>query len=1236
MVSSLCNPALPIFEKKDEIIAALRGSQVIIVSGETGSGKTTQLPLICLEAGLCGTARIGSTQPRRIAATSVAAYVAQQVKSPLGSLVGYKVRFSDRESAGTKIKFMTDGILLAELQHDRLLSAYDVIIIDEVHERSLNIDFLLGYLRGLLTKRPRLKCILSSATMETGLFREAFTNAPVLHVSGRMYPVTVQYRAVSREESDDGGGDYVALAADAVEDLLTGSSDGDILVFMPTEKDILETKEILDKRISGFAAVMPLYGRLGLAQQMAIFSESGRRKVVVATNIAETSLTVPNIRYVVDTGLARVKRYDPSRRITRLAVEPVSQASTAQRAGRCGRVRDGVCIRLFPEDDLLARPQFTDPEILRANLSQVILTMASLGLGPVETFPFLEPPSHQAITQGYSSLVELGALDRDRRLTDRGKAMAALPLDPPLSRMIVEAAGQHCLREVGIIASALCAADVRLRPFDKKEEADAAHRRFADPLSDFLFPLRLWEQAAFEKRSRTSLRRFCKDHFLSYVRMREWFDVHGQIERIIGTGGRTQAPPASYDQIHRCIASGLAPQIAKKTEDGSYRIAKGRLGWLFPGSSLVQKKPDWIVCLELVETSRLYCRTCASIDPLWLESLAPHLCKYNYSEPAFDPESGGVRAKERVVLFGLGIVENRTVDYARINRREASDIFIRDGLVEGQLLTHHGFFRHNRQLLQHLETIEKKLRLHGLCADEGTILSFYQLRLASAASVHDLGALIKRHGGDGFLYMKESDFVGDDLLRQASLFPDFVTIGCQEYPVRYEFDPLSQRDGAIVDIPSADLPFLNEAVFDWLIPGLYEPRIRFFLEGLAKLERKQLEPIAVNAGKIASSLVYRGIDFISSVCESISLHLGARLAPASVPTHDLPQHLMVKIALKKGSSATPPHMPHVRPAGQSGHHDQVKTRSAWENNVRKWERKNLHSWDFGDIPDSVTVICSNAGFPVYGFVCLKAQEHAVDLVVLALKEEQLGEHPEGVKMLVELCLSKELAWLEKELKFDKNLEMLCSPFGKTSVFRDNLIALIKNHCFGTEQFLIWKKPDFESLVLRIKKKLPSDARSLLPLVQGIFVEYIRIQSMLKKKITAHQSASYIEASLQLKKELSRYMHYLVVNALNYDMLTNYPRYLAAFGIRVERAFTDISRYLSKYDSIKVYGEKSHKLLSGLRSYFQEQQALIIDFVLMVEEYKISLFAQQEVKARVTVSQKRIDEKIQNLISGGIS
>jgi ATP-dependent helicase HrpA len=1216
MNSPAAPATLPIYEKRDEIVAAIRASQVVIVAGETGSGKTTQLPLLCLEAGSGRHGKIGITQPRRIAATSVASYVASQLGCGLGSFVGYKVRFNDKESSATKIKFMTDGILLRELQADRFLERYDAVIIDEVHERSLNIDFLIGYIKRLLPRRPDLRVLLSSATIDTSLFSAAFNNAPVITVAGRPFSIDILYHPL--ETSDDKGASFVDAAAGAAQELLESSDAGDILVFMPTERDIIETRDLLRGRVKDRCLVLPLFGRMPLSEQAAVFGRFDKRKIVIATNIAETSVTVPNIRFVVDPGLARVKRYDQSAGITRLAVEPISQASARQRSGRCGRVQDGMCVRLYAEEDLLSRPAFTPPEIQRANLGQVILSMASLGLGPVEDFPFLERPSRQAVSQGYRSLVELGALDESRNLTATGRHMSRFPLDPALSRMIIEAHRLQCMGDLLVIASGLCVQDMRVRPPDKRELADAAHARFCDPLSDFLFYMKLWDGCGFsshENMSLARLKKFCKEHFLSFARMREWRDVHDQLSAVIPhAADRTPVGgPATYEQIHRSIAAGFISHIGRKNEDGSYHIAKGRTSTIFPGSSLYKKKPDWIVSCELVETSRVYSRTCASIDPLWLESLAPHLCKHRYSEPFFDGETGGVKAKETVTLLGLTIIAGRTVGYGRINPREATDVFIREGLCAGRLISSHRFYTRNRELYERIESFQKKIRACGVFAGCEAMLSFYKARLECVTSVHELNALIHKRGSDEFLVMKDSDVLLGNRDSQAGLFPDAVTIGNAGFPILYEFDPSSELDGAAVRVPSSELALLNETVFDWVVPGLYEPRIRFLLESLQKSIKHQGGSVSEMAHDIASSLVYTGEDFLESVCKCATELHGISVGPQSLPISDLPPHLMVKVIVEKGKGRT-----------------SCSNGESWKKSEDKWAKTDIRSWDFGDLPRKVEMIRSDHGFPVFGYPSLLTRDGRVDCVVFTSPEEQSGNHSNGVRRLAEICLEKDLAWLEKNLMFDRKLVASIVPQDKAGRLTEILCSLVTDHCFSNENLSLWKKSSFDLIIKKASTELSAQGKRLREVIPAVLSTYFELRSLVKAKLRTCNSKSYLTAANELQSELRAYLDRLFDKTLNFDMLMQYPRYLKAFAIRIQRVFSDLGKYSSRYREAMPYFEKSRALFAEAANYSPEDRNLALDFAMMVEEFKISLFAQQEIKTIFPVSQKRLDEKLAEL------
>jgi len=1215
MISLPMVTKLPVFRKKQEIINALQKSQVIIVAGETGSGKTSQLPLICYEAGFCTRGKIGITQPRRIAATAVADFVARQIKQPLGSFVGYKVRFSDKESQSTKIKFMTDGILLRELEYDKLLWAYDVIIIDEAHERSLQIDFLLGYIKTILVKRPQLRVIISSATINAELFSKAFDNAPVISVSGRMFPIDIYYKPASDDSEDnEADTDYLSAATAAVEEIVQSQQDGDILVFLPTERDILELRDLLIGRLEKRCYVLPLFGRMPLSEQQQIFKLLDKQKIVLATNIAETSVTVPNIHYVVDTGLARVKRYDPAMRITRLPIEPISQASANQRAGRCGRVAEGICIRLYTKEDFLLRPEFTTSEIMRANLGQVILSMSSLSLGAIEKFPFIELPPPRAVSQGYSLLYELGALDKKRNVTHLGKEMAQLPIDPTISRMILEAKKENCIKDVLIIAAGLCVQDMRIRPPDKKEFADTIHRKFTDPMSDFLMYLKIWNDAELStKKAPTQIRKYCQSNLLSFQRMREWQEVRDQLAAVVykNDRARTVDQNASYDQIHKSIAAGLVSHIAIKSEDGDYLVAKGRKAFMFPGSSLCKKKPDWIVCGELIETSRLFARCCAAIDPLWLESIADHLCNRSYTEPVFDAESGTVKAYEKVLLFGLPIVERRIVPYGRINSLVANEIFIREGLVSGLLRTQYKFFRHNSDLQKRIAAAGKKMRTSASGDFEETVVAFYTKIISDVTSIHDLNRRIKEQGSDDFLCMNDTDLFVGDTDRHSKDFPDFVIIGTLPCPIQYEFDPQSLHDGATVEIPWPELPYVNETVFDWIVPGFYEPRIRYLLECLPKNQKKTFEPIADTSRKIAGLLEYDGSDFIDSMCRKIQKEIQTELDPSILSLNDLPQHLSIKVLVKKENK------PQQNNSGN---------KNDWQQHSILWEKTKLCKWDFHDIPQKKEIIPSADGFAVYGYPSLVVQEKSVSLKIFSSQEQQSLHHENGVKKLLELCIEKERAWLERDIKIEKHIQVLCAPYGKQEEFRQSLILLSINHVFSQINFCVWKKNDFETIHTTIKKELAATGSQIISVFNQVMIAASELTAMLHKKVTGNITIKQREIVHVLKIELSDYISDLLKLNTNYTAFLQYPRYLLALRYKIDRALIDTTKFIARQESIKPFQEKRLLLLKKTDQLSQEKQKVIFDFIIMVEEFKISVFAQQEIKTLYPVSIKRLEEK----------
>jgi ATP-dependent helicase HrpA len=842
--------------RREEIALAIAEHQVVIVSGETGSGKTTQLPKICLDLQRGVHGLIGHTQPRRLAARTVAARIAHELKSPLGHAVGYKVRFADRLSADTYIKLMTDGILLAETQGDRLLRGYDTIIIDEAHERSLNIDFLLGYLRRILPQRPDLKLIVTSATIETAGFAHHFAQhgkpAPIIEVSGRTYPVETRYRPLEAADEDEEDQDMEDAILHAVDELARERGQGDILVFLPGEREIRDTAEALRKHHPKGAEVLPLYARLSFEEQERVFKPHPGQRIVLATNVAETSLTVPGIRYVVDAGVARVNRYSWRNKVEQLQIEKISQASANQRAGRCGRVAPGICIRLYAEDDFVSRSEYTDPEILRSSLASVILRMKALRIGDVETFPFIEPPTPRMIADGYQLLAELGAVNENRGLTQIGWQLARFPIDPRIARMVIAAQREQCLHEVLIIASALSVQDPRERPYDRTEAADRAHEQFQEERSDFLAYLKLWaffEEALKHKKSNRKLIDLLHEHFLSHRRLREWRDIHGQLAAVVGElGMKPNETPASYDQIHRALLAGLLGNIGTKNdESGEYLGAHGIKFAIFPGSTLRKSRPSWVMAAELTETTRLYARSLARISPEWVEPLAPRLVRRHYFDPHWDKSRGVVLAYERVTLYGLTIVPRRRIEYGPINPLEAREIFIHKALAAGEIETRGAFLEHNRRLIRELRDLEHKARRRDVLVDEDTIYEFYDSVVP--AGIYNLQGFERWRREAEASEPRRLYLTRDYLMRHAAsevteeLFPDTLHAAGAELRLRYRFDPGHPLDGVTVTVPLHLLNKLGDTPFDWLVPGLLREKAAWCMRALPKAIRKRLFPL---------------------------------------------------------------------------------------------------------------------------------------------------------------------------------------------------------------------------------------------------------------------------------------------------------------------------------------------------------------------------------------------------------
>ena len=1255
-------PNLPITAEKKRIIGAIRDNQVVIIAGDTGSGKSTQLPKMCLDAGRGEKGLIGCTQPRRLAATSVAARVRDELCA-LGHLVGYKIRFRDQTGPETRVKFMTDGILLAETQGDRFMKAYDTIIIDEAHERSLNIDFLLGILKKILKKRADLKLIITSATIDTEKFSRAFDKAPVIEVSGRTYPVEIRYAVDGGENGGEPGqeSDYVEQATDTVLELCRKQEGGDILVFMPTERDIRETVDLIGKRWRGNGSrlgikereplILPLFGRLSGPDQNRIFKRTSERKIVVCTNVAETSVTVPGIRYVVDTGLARISSYNVRARTTKLPVTRISRASCDQRAGRCGRVGPGICVRLFSEEDYQSRSEFTSPEIVRSNLAEVTLRMVSLRLGSPRKFPFIDPPSPRAINDGYNLLIELGALTHRRKLTGRGQLMARLPLDPQISRMIIAARKNNCLREVVIIAAALSVQDPRVRPAESAAKADEAHARFASPRSDFLSYLILWDsydELVGQKKSKSALRKFCKKNFLAYQRIREWRDIHEQIWAQLATAGSSKkhhhflksscmsagdAPEKryvkGYDAIHQAILSGNLRNLGLKKEKNFYQASQNKEIMIFPGSAQFNKGGQWIMAAELVETSRLYARTVAVIKPEWIEPLAKRLCRYSYSSPHWQKKQGQVVALEKVTLFGLVIEAGRRVNFGPIKPPEAREIFIQNGLVEGDLGGRFSFFSKNSQLIASLTDIEDRMRRRDIVVDDFLLYDFYDRRLPE--DVYDRNSLehfVKNTSKD-HLVMTRDDILKD--LPEAHELNDFPkTVHCGEltFPLLYSFQPGTEEDGVTVKIPSNLLGHIQPEKFDWLVPGLLLEKIIFLLKGLPKSIRRQLIPIPRTAEEFLAQMTPFEGSLYQQLEELIYKRFRLKIDRNLWPRENLPHHLQMRFEVVDGKGKT---------VSRSRTFSDISKAPVKSTDVslfaglrRKWEKNSVQDWDFEGVPDRITIKDTKgklAGFAYPGLVC--RDDGQVDLRLFADLDERDMNTSQGMRALFGLQFVKQCKALRKDVTLPRSYWALYEGIATHEELNEDLYNFSLDEIFSCRPGHIPVKKEFDKIVEKVKKEgLHQPARKL----KEHIVELLRDRRQLLDFISAIEEKCREKAKMGLtldqchrfRNDVQELLPPRFLQKMEMRELNRIPCYLKALHVRMERRLVNPGKDEAKAAQLAVH-EKRLEQLYSTETLDREQKALIQEFKYMIEEFKVSLFA-QELKTAFPISAKRLEAR----------
>ncbi|QLQ99063.1 ATP-dependent RNA helicase HrpA [Providencia alcalifaciens] len=1223
---------LPVSQKKQAIFDAISQHQVVIIAGETGSGKTTQIPKICLELGRGVKGFIGHTQPRRLAARSVASRLAQELECELGTNVGYKVRFSDQVSDTTQVKLMTDGILLAELQNDKLLLQYDTIIIDEAHERSLNIDFILGYLRQLLPKRPDLKVIITSATIDPERFSRHFGHAPIVEVSGRTYPVEVRYRPIMGDDNDSDR-DQIDGIIDAVNELGRESA-GDILIFMSGEREIRDTADALSKLQLRHTEILPLFARLSNSEQNRIFHPHGGRRIILATNVAETSLTVPGIKYVIDTGYARISRYSYRTKVQRLPVEAISQASANQRKGRCGRVSDGICIRLYSEEDFLSRPEFTDPEILRTNLASVILQMTSIGLGDIAAFPFVEAPDKRNIQDGVKLLEELGGIqphkevDKGYRLTDIGRQLAQLPVDPRLARMVIEARKYGAVRETMVIVSALSIQDPRERPLDKQQASDEKHRRFHDKQSDFLAFLNLWDylKQQQEELSNAQFRKMCRQDFLNYLRIREWQDLYTQLRQVVKEQGfAINSAAADFRSIHVSLLAGLLSHVGQKdAEKHEFTGARNARFTIFPGSGLFKKPPKWTMVAELVETSKLWGRIAASIDPEWIEPLAEHLVKHHYSEPHWSKSEGAVMASEKVTLYGLPIVASRQVNYGVIDPLLCRELFIRHALVEGDWNTRHAFFKANLKLLSEVEDLEHKSRRRDILVDDETLFAFYDQRIPndviSSRHFDNWWKTVSKQQPD-LLSFEKNMLIKEDASTVSALdYPNCWYQGDLKFRLSYQFEPGTDADGVTVHIPLAILNQVHNVGFDWQVPGLRHELIVALIKSLPKPIRRNFVP----APNYASAFLERVPTPEGSVLDKLERELrrmtGVTVERESWQLDQLPAHLKMTYRVVNDKNKTVAEGQDLDALKNSLKEKVQETLSEVVDDGI--EQSGLHIWSFGELPQRYEQ--KRGGYSVKAYPALVDEKNSVGIRVFETEFEQQQAMWGGVRRLLLLNIPSPIKYLHEKLPNKSKLGLYFNPYGKVLELIDDCIACGIDQLIATYGGAVWNEEQFESLKEYARAELNDVVVNIAKQVEQILTAVFAINKRLKGRV----DFSMALALSDVKAQMSGLVFKGFVTEQGWKRLPDILRYLNGIERRLEKLAIDPNRdraQMSKVEHVQTLWQQWMSKLTPLQKQLPEVQ----EVRWMIEELRISLFAQQ-LGTPYPISDKRIIQTMESL------
>ena len=1222
--------SLPVSQRKAEIQKLLSEHQVIVVAGETGSGKTTQLPKMCLELGFGNLGMIGHTQPRRIAARSVAARIAEELETELGGLVGYKVRFNDQISDDTQIKLMTDGILLAEIQNDRFLNQYSCLIIDEAHERSLNNDFILGYLKQLLPRRRDLKLIITSATIDVERFSKHFNNAPIIEVSGRTYPVEVRYRPVVEEDDQD----QLQGILNAVDEL-QAEGRGDILIFMNGEREIRDTAEALQKQNLKHTEILPLFARLSAQEQNKIFHPSGLNRIVLATNVAETSLTVPGIKYVIDPGTARISRYSYRTKVQRLPIEPISQASANQRKGRCGRVSEGICIRLYSEEDFNSRPEFTDPEILRTNLASVILQMTALGLDNIEAFPFVDAPDKRHIQDGIKLLEELGAFEivrtkagEKRQLTAVGRQLSQLPVDPRLAKMLLCAVSQGALHEVMIIVAALSIQDPRERPQEKQQASDEKHRRFADKKSDFLAFLNLWRylQEQQKELSKNQFRRQCQKDFLNYLRIREWQDIYHQIRLTVREMGLPiNSEKAEYQQIHTALLSGLLSHIGlKEAEKQQYLGARNAHFAIFPNSVLFKKQPKWVMAAELVETSKLWGRMVAEIEPEWIEPLAEHLIKKSYSEPRWSKSRGAVIADEKVTLYGVPIVAARPVNYGSIDPTVSREIFIQSALVEGDWNTKHKFFKENQRLVREVEELEHKSRRRDILVDDRTLFEFYDQRIGTevVSQKHFDTWWKKAQQKDPELLNFERSFLINDDAEQVSKldFPNFWHQGNLKLKLTYQFEPGTDADGVTVHIP---LPLLNQVEmtgFDWQIPGLREELVIALIKSLPKSYRRNFVPAPNYAQAFLSRAVPLEKPLLDTLIYELRRMTGVTVEAEHWNWEQIPSHLKMTFRVVDENG---------KKIAESMNLDELKfnLKDRVQESISAVaddgiEQSGLHIWSFADLPQCYEQ--KQRGFSVKAFPAIVDEKDAVGIKLFETEFEQAVAMQQGLRRLLLLNVPSPIKYLHEKLPNKAKLGLYFTPFGRVLDLIDDCIACAVDKLIADFGGFVWDETGFEKLRDFVRENLNEVTVDIAQKVEQI----LSLNHALNQRLKGKMDFTMAFAFSDIKAQLAGLIYPGFVQKSGYDRLPDLQRYLQAVDKRIDKLAQDVNRDRAAMLRVEQVQQAYQQLLAK-----QPKSKPISDEVAeiryMIEELRVSLFAQQ-LGTKYQVSDKRILNLISQL------